>query len=178
MKEISGKLIVLPLVLPIAVVMVIAGLLAASCESDDLRQSRKVQQDVSGTAFAAVPPYQPSSFPAREDINWYLRETETRDTWYVYAINREGIPIFYVVSDMKPRNICIHITSPERVRQGIALSAPALDGVYYGGAGCDAYYLRDAATGNFIELAGQTFTLISSKVPLALETDALRFKEE
>ena len=48
------------------------------------------------------------------------------------------------------------------------------------GAGCDAYYLRDVSTGNFIELAGQTFTLISSKVPLGIETDwgQMQFKEK
>ena len=38
-----------------------------------------------------------------------------------------------------------------------------------GGAGCNAYYMRDAATGGFIELAGGTFSLVSSKTPLFLE---------
>lgn len=155
-------------------------LMGANCRAQgDLEVAREVQQDVMKRAIAAVPPYHPQAFPAREDINWYLRETESRDTWYVYALNRDGQPIFYVVSDMKPRNICIHITAPERRIRGyeVTVTAPALDGVYYGGAGCDAYYLRDAATGNFIELAGQTFTLLASKTPLSIETDPLGFRE-
>ena len=151
--------------------------MVAACAStpDDLKVAATTQSEVMTAATQAVPAYQPGDFPAREDINWYLQETEARTTWYVYAINREGRPIFYVVSDMKPRNICISITAPDRIvdrHEGdVVVSAPALDGVYYGGAGCDAYYLRDATTGNFIEMAGQTFTLISSKVPLRLETD-------
>ena len=133
-------------------------------------------------AIERVPPYIPQAYPAREDINWYLRETETASVWYVYALARDGRPMFYVVSDMKPRNICVSITSPDHIenRYGsdVVVAAPALDGVYYGGAGCDAYYLRDVATGNFIELAGQTFSLISSKVPLLIETDWGRLQEE
>ena len=161
----------------VSAVLLVLTLTASSCESkpDDLAVARETQREVMGSATEAVPPYLPTEFPAREDINWYLQETEQRATWYVYAINREGRPIFYVVSDMKPRNICISITAPDRRVAGsqgnVVMSAPALDGVYYGGAGCDAYYLRDAATGNFIEIAGQTFTLIASKVPLRLETD-------
>ena len=158
-------------------VIALLSLLYIGCtdEPNDLQRSKEIQDDLMKSAYDSVPPYQPSAFPAREDINWYLRETETRDTWYTYALSMEGRPIFYIVSDMKPRNICIHISSPERVRKSsvnhLALTAPALDGVYYGKAGCDAYYTRDAATGNFIELAGQTFTLVSSKVPLDIETD-------
>ena len=150
---------------------------AAGCEdkTNDLRELGEVQQDVMGDALDAVPAYRPSDFPARHDINRYLQETEDRSSeWYTYALNKDGEPIFYVVSDGKPRNICVSISSPDRLYHGAVVSAPALDGVYYGGANCDAYYFWDATTGNFIEIAGQTFTLISTKVPLALETDPKR----
>ena len=149
---------------------------AACTEVNDSQQSREAQQQATSRGFAAVPPYIPSQYPAREDINWYLQETEQREVWYIYALAMDGKPLFYVVSDMKPRNICISITAPDRRVSGTSatLSAPALDGVYYGGAGCDAYYMRDASTGGFIELAGRTFTLVSSKAPLFLETDIER----
>ena len=96
----------------------------------------------------------------------------------------DGTPLFYIVSDSKPQNICVSITSPERLvradmgqyRGNLVMSAPALDGVYYGGAGCNAYYMFDSLTGTMIELAGSTFTLISSKVPLYLETDVTRLQ--
>ena len=155
--------------------LTLVAMLVACGEPSTQRQSRNIQRDIGQQAFAAVPPYHPSSYAAREDINWYLQETEQPgQTWYVYAINFSGEPMFYIVSDMKPRNICVSITAPDEVASGGSIrSAIALDGVYYGGARCDAYYVRDSATGGFIELAGSTFSLITSKVPLALETDRL-----
>ena len=167
-------------------VMVILGLVAIlmmGCteERENRRSEQAAQDSVLSTALDSVPPYKPREYAAREDINWYLKETEGRHIWYTYALSMDGRPMFYVVSDMKPRNICVSITNPQkRVSTGVTLPAPALDGVYYAGAGCDAYYLRDVSTGNFIELAGQTFTLISSKVPLNIETDwgQMQFKEQ
>ena len=162
--------------------LILVGSVACEAERpDDSEQSRTAQDESSFRAFSAVPPYIPNEYTAREDINWYLRETEGRHTWYVYALSMTGEPLFYIVSDMKPRNICVSITAPDRVeryRNGsrVLRSAPALDGVYYGGAGCNAYYMRDAATGGFIELAGNTFTLVSSKTPLFLETDIRRLE--
>ena len=160
------------------------GLLAlAACQPttpSDTQLSRQAQQEASGRAFTAIPPYIPTEYTAREDINWYLQETEGRHTWYVYALSFTGEPLFYIVSDMKPRNICVSITAPDRIDAGsssrVVRSAPALDGVYYGGAACNAYYMRDAATGGFIELAGDTFSLVSSKTPLFLETDIKRLE--
>ena len=154
--------------------------------ADDSRLSAQAQSQATTRAFDAVPAYIPSGYPAREDINWYLQQTERRDVWYIYALSMTGEPLFYVVSDMKPRNICISITAPDRKdRSGtsssyntVVRSAPALDGVYYGGALCNAYYMRDATTGGFIELAGDTFTLVSSRAPLFLETDVQRLQPE
>ena len=169
----------------ILLVIMVIGLIAMGCDTveDDRRVSQITQENVMDRAIKAVPPYIPNAFPAREDINWYLTETETRDTWYIYALNKDGLPIFYIVSDMKPRNLCTSITAPDRRVYGssgsVALSAPALDGVYYGTTNCgDTYYFRDVTTGNFVEIAGQSFTLISSKYPLNIETDPLGFIAE
>ena len=157
-----------------SVVVIAFSLLAMSCmssEKDDLAVSRETQQEIMAHAINVVPPYQPVDFPAREDINRYLRETEQASEWYTYALNWQGEPIFYVVSDSKPRNICVSITAPQTRIGSAVLSAPALDGVYYGGANCNSWYLWDTTTGNYIEVIGQAFTLISTKVPLRLETD-------
>ena len=150
-------------------------------KGNDLQRSNDIQQEVIGRAFDSVPPYQPNDFAARKAINWYLQETESFDTWYVYAVNRDGVPMFYVVSDFKPQNICVSITAPDRLHDdydwGAVISSPALDGVYYSGnSSCNAYYMRDSTTGGFIEIAGDTFTLISSKTPLYLETDLERIE--
>ena len=171
-----------PVALALLLIAAAAGVALAACNvpPSDTQLSREAQQESSGRAFTAVPPYIPSEYTAREDINWYLQETEGRHTWYVYALSFTGEPLFYIVSDMKPRNICVSITAPDRVDGSSSSyavrSAPALDGVYYGGAACNAYYMRDATTGGFIELAGDTFSLVSSKTPLFLETDIKRLE--
>ena len=169
-----------------AALAVAAGVLLAACADarpDDSELSAAAQSSATERGFDAVPPYIPQEYSVREDINWYLRETEGRHTWYVYALSFTGEPLFYIVSDMKPRNICVSLTAPDRMdRVGSATTvvrrAPALDGVYYSGGSCNAYYVRDVATGSFIELAGDTYTLISSKLPLFIETDRLRIDTE
>lgn len=161
---------------------VASAFLLAACpfEDSDLQKSGAAQKAVMANAQNSVPAHRPTAFPAREDINWYLRETERRGTWFIYALAMTGQPVFYIVSDMKPRNICISISSPDRIHGdswgNVRMSAPALDGVYYGGAGCDSYYMRDAATGGYIELSGRTFTLVTSRAPLFLETDVQRLE--
>ena len=168
----------------IIIAMVIMLTITGCTTPDDLDVSKETQQNVMTRANASVPNYQPQKFPAKEDINTYLRETEERTNWYVYALNKDGIPMFYIVSSMKPRNLCTSLTSPDRVIRGsqgamTTISSPALDGVYYGTTNCgDTHYMMDVATGNFIEISGKQFTLITSKVPLALETDPLQFIQE
>ena len=140
------------------------------------RVSEQTQEEVVRSAMAAVPAYRIQEYTAREDVNVYLQETEGRNTWYVYALNFNGDALFYIVSDIKPRNICVSLTAPDRKVHGtngnIVMTAPALDGVYYSGNSCDAYYMRDKTTKNFIELAGSTFTLVTSKAPLPIYADA------
>ena len=48
----------------------------AACETtpSDTQLSRQAQQESSGRAFTAIPPYIPTEYTAREDINWYLQE--------------------------------------------------------------------------------------------------------
>ena len=170
----------------VATAVVLAGLSvgAAKCGGgSDLSEAKQKQQTVMQKATAAVPAYVPSKFSGREDINWSIKETEGRHTWYVYALAMDGKPLFYVVSDMKPRNKCISITAPDRVYSNnagtVKLSAPSMLGTYFGGAGnCQTYYLRDAQTGSYIELNGGAFTLIATKAPLSIETDRLLFTEK
>ena len=103
----------IPFVLVVAV-MALCLMFAACTESNDSQRSKVAQEQATTRGFNAVPPYIPSQYPAREDINWYLQETEQREVWYIYALAMDGKPLFYVVSDMKPRNICISITAPDR----------------------------------------------------------------
>ena len=113
--------------------------LAACEEKDDQKAGAAKQKEVMARAINAVPAYVPSEYTAREDINWSLQETEGRHVWYVYALSMDGLPLFYVVSDVLPRAKCVSITPPDRKVKGssgnVVMSSPALDGTYYGGGG-------------------------------------------
>jgi len=179
-SEMPGSAMAITFIAMAVVVFTLFVVITGCTSASDISVSRQVQQDVMVKANAAVPAYQPNVFPARQSINRYLRETEKDGEWYTYALNMLGEPLFYIISDYKPINICISLTAPDRLanHSSVAISAPALDGVYYGGAGCNAYYMFDANTGGMIELAGDTFTLVSSRVPLFLETDIRRLTPE
>ena len=175
-----AKVIVLKMLIVLGIVFVVSCAASSPMPVDDKRVSERTQQNVMDRAITAEPAYVPNRFPARQMINRYLRQTEELGEWYTYALNMEGVPIFYVLSDYKPMNICISITAPDRrvysSSGSVVMSSPALDGVYYGGAGCSAYYLFDVTTGGMIEIAGGMFTLISSQTPLFLETDIVRLQ--
>ena len=149
--------------------------MACNMPEDHIKKSKEVQQRVQQTATEAVPPYQPTEFSIRKDINWYLQETEGSHTWYVYALNMLGEPMFYIVSDVPPTNVCVNVTSAETIDStwGVVLTAPSLNGVYRKSGACNTYFMRDVSTGSVIKLSGTTFTLIASKQPLAIETDLL-----
>ena len=152
-------------------------LLGLGCEvqQDTAGQSRAVQEDVVGRGFAAVPPFEVTQFTAREDVNWYLQETEGRHDWYVYVTAMTGEPMFFVVSRMQPRNICVSLSAPDRVSRStggaVVTTAPALDGLYYSGGSCDAWYMEDRLTGGFIQISGTGAIIVASKTLLGLETD-------
>ena len=161
-------------------ILIIIGLLTVACdiEDPDLVSSRETQSSVMDRATAAVPPYEPDQFPLRESINWYLQQTEQADLWYVYMLNLNGEPIFYIVSDILPLSVCRSITSPDRIadRHGddFVISAPSLTGTYGSAGECGDYFTRDATTGAMIRFTPGAASWIASTVPLNLDTDQLR----
>ena len=167
----------------VAIVMLAA--VAASCGDGQTtttaeQKGTEAQTAVLETAVAAVPPYQPTLFPGRDAINKSLRAGE-QGPWYVYALDPQGDPIFYVVSDFRPYNKCHSITSPDRLVHHHDHSdydhflgqAPALDGIYYSSGGCHTYVVEDVNSGAMIDLSGSQFTIVASLFPLAIETDPL-----
>ena len=145
----------------------------------DEQVSKEIQQDVMARAQAAVPAFQPQTFPSRTAINEHLKETEKPGVWYVYALAATGEPIFYLVSEHRAMNLCTSITSPERLVRGrggssFVMSAPSMTGVYHGASNCNSFFVKDVATGGIVELSGGMLTFLSSRHPLFLDTDVRR----
>ena len=168
--------------------LVIGAVLLIACDvakDTPVQDSQQIQSEVLRNAFEAVRPYQPTNFPAREAINWHLRQTEQDRLYYVYMLNFQGEPVFYIVSDIRPQNVCVGITAPDWRDWGggrnsagaVNRSAPSLTGVYRGAESCSTFFVRDAATGSLLEISGGGFSIIASTVPLAIETDRLEAQE-
>ena len=144
----------------------------------DLQISAEKQGTVLERATRSVPAYEPTEFPIRESINWYLEETEKDSIWFVYMLSLEGRAIFYIVSDILPLSVCRSITAPDRIVNPAGrdltdhvISAPSLTGTYGSSGECNDYFVRDATTGAFIKFAPGAASWIASNVPLNIETD-------
>jgi hypothetical protein len=127
-------------------------------------------------------------FPVPKTENFPLREalvefTERQDLidhpWYVYILGMNGNAIGYYVARTVPINACNFLSSTEDVRDdsdgNLVLTAPSLDGIYYGGggtsAGCDAWFFFDAATNALVQIRGTNF--YAADQPLRIEAAAI-----
>jgi hypothetical protein len=133
------------------------------------------------------------SVPIPRTVNFPLRRalakmTERQDLinhpWYVYILGDNGNVIGYYVSQTVPVNACAFLSSTEDVRDddeggNLVLTAPSLDGIFYGGAGaasgCDAWFFFDYATDALIQIRGVNF--FSADQPLILTAEPIRVRQ-
>jgi hypothetical protein len=106
------------------------------------------------------------NFPLRRTLaEMTKREDLLNHPWFVYMLGENGNVIGYYVARTVPINGCDFLSSTEDIWQGDGVSqkmtAPSLDGVYYGGGGamggCDVWVWLDAATGAEIKVKGVNF---------------------
>lgn len=131
-------------------------------------------------ALAVAPNPNPINFPSRSALVEFTNRQDLLDhPWYVYILGDNGNVIGYYVAQTRPVNSCTFLSSTENVRESgngnLILTAPSLDGIYYGGAGasagCDAWFFFDVVTDAMIEIRGVKF--FTSDQPLRLEAEAI-----
>lgn len=112
-------------------------------------------------------------------VKWMDRWNVADKISYVYILADTGQMIGYYTSQGRPVNICTFLTKPytwDKATSGSSwhtVPAPALDGVYYGGGGCDSWYFFTADTDAFVEIGGGMKFFVTDQ-PLALEVEELR----
>lgn len=160
-------------------------LLLVACYEDDPNRSRTESVNQRNMLFsraeAAAPNPIPGNFPVRRAL---VEFTERQDLlghpWYVYILADTGNVIGYYVAKTRPVNSCTSLSSTEDVDYdsdggNIILTAPSLDGVFYGGSGasarCDAWFFFDSATDALIEIRGVDF--YTTDQPLRLEAEPI-----
>lgn len=163
--------------------MVVLG--ASECEETSTEKQRSDAVDKRGKVFHRaekkypIPDQALNNFPLRQAlVKMTEREDLVNHPWYVYILGENGNVIGYYVAQHSPVNSCNFLSSTEDTDNdsGVVLTAPSLDGVYYGGggasAGCDSWFFFDAATDAMIRVRGMAFYTADS--PLNLDAKAIK----
>lgn len=167
------------------IVIAALGALALGCSQyEGTQYERAVEQReiVFEAAELAHPVPNLVNFPLRAALVKFTQRQDMLDhPWFVYVLGDNGNVIGYYVAQTKPINSCNFLSSTEKMVEGGSsgtsqvLTAPSLDGIFYGGGGsaasCDAWFWFDAATDTLVEIRGVKFFVADS--PLALEAEPI-----
>lgn len=152
---------------------------ASSCVKEDSQsQGRKTQEEIMKRAQQSVPVPQVENFRTRKAVAEWMERMDTPDkVFYIYLLGNNGQKIGYYIGQTRPISVCSFMTPTER-EIGVGGSganplgqAPALDGVWYGGGGCDQYFFFDAETDALHSIGGINY-LVSDQ-PLEVDVEPL-----
>jgi hypothetical protein len=153
----------------VAGLLALAVVLTAACAGDDdddggtAKDSQRRQEGVDG--LIADQPAETMDFsPTRETINFWIKTwSQPGKLSFVYLQAADGSLIGYYVLEGLPVSYCAALTpNYERFKvdsgdddddrdQEVIVPAPGVDGAYYSGGQCSAYYGKDATTGAYVE---------------------------
>jgi hypothetical protein len=162
---------------------------AGSCDDSAAEKQRKEsvneRTQVFNRAKKIAPTPQVSNFPLRKAlVEFTKRQDEINHPWYVYILGLNGNTVAYYVAKTVPVNSCNFLSSTEDLRHdsdggNVVLTAPSLDGIYYGGggasAGCDSWFFFDAATNALIQIRGVNW--YAADQPLRVEATAIKVRK-
>ncbi len=166
----------------IALLALIVPLTACDGENAKLAEQRKNSVDfraeMMARAEALIPAPQAQNFPLRQVLAEYTRrEDMPNHPWYTYIMSDTGAITHYFVSTTVPVSTNAFLGSTESVyysgNGNLVLTAPSLDGIYYGGSGSvtglNGWIFIDAATGAMGIVYGTNILTFDS--PLILQTE-------
>lgn len=146
--------------LAVGMVTVLA-LSAGSCSTESGQEAEAATQQGGYDYLTREQPAQSMTYsPTRAGINFWMETwNEPGKLSYVYLLASNGQLIGYFIFEGLPVSYCAALTPTYRwedipgdgsdARQTVP--APSMDGVYYSGGQCAAYYGRDAVSGSYIE---------------------------
>lgn len=170
--------------IPLLLLLLVSAVALAGCTTDKSAQGNEVR--IRNNGYARLARQQPAHTmdysPSRDTINFWI------DTWgkpgklsYVYLLASNGQMIGYYVFKGLPVSYCASLTpnydflddvtdvqgKTHNVAGVQQVPAPGVDGVYYSGGQCSAYYGKDATTNSYIEYTvGQGISALIYERPL------------
>ena len=161
-------------------------LTTAACGSE-VKTSREQSVDFRyqnfGRAEAKHPLPAQQNFPLRELLVEYTKRQDLiNHPWYIYILGENLNVGMYFVSTTMPLNACAFLSSTEEVKYStggnLVLTAPSLDGIYYGGSGasavCTGWIVKDAATNAMGIIYGDKLLVFDQ--PLIFEAEPVRIQ--
>lgn len=154
-----------------------------SNENETLESQREssvqTRGSVMGRAEAKYPtPTSMVNFPQRQLLVEYtLRQDMVNHPWYTYIMSDTGAITHYFISTTMPISTNAFLGNTESVYHSgngnLVLTAPSLDGMYYGGSGStssmNGWIFKDAATGAIGVAYGMNVLTLDH--PLLLQTE-------
>lgn len=146
-------------------------------------QALKQRTQAFARAEAQIPTPTPQNFPLRRALAEFTdRQDLVNHPWYIYLLGQNGNTIGYYVAKTVPINACDFLSSTQQVHnsdQGsTVLTAPSLDGIYYGGSGaasgCDSWFFFDYSSNALIQIRGVNW--YSADKPLAIDAQPIKVK--
>lgn len=165
-----------------------AFIMLTSCSRGDISgRSSSVEQRNNSFSLAEkkFPNPKLENFPQREAlIEFSKRQDLVNHPWFIYILGDNGNPIGYYVGKTRPINSCNFLSSTEGIYNGpkgdLILTAPAFDGMYYGGgsasAACNSMFFFDWNTNAMIEIGSIKY--FTSDQPLALDIKPILVKDK
>jgi hypothetical protein len=170
----------------IIAILCVSMLLLTSCEtgnptaSQQRTESINFRSDMWNRAEAKYPLPYTKNFPLRGVLYEYtLRQDMVNHPWYTYILSDYGTITAYFVSTTLPVSTSAFLSSTEDLTswngEPVVLTAPSLDGMYYGGSGSttsnSGWIFIDATTGAMGVI--YACKIITFDAPLILETEPL-----
>lgn len=160
---------------------------AESCDGTEAKTQKQRNQSINTRADAfekaqnKIPVPRTINFPQRKALaDAVSREDLINHPWYTYVVADNGQNIGYFVTTGVPVNACDYLSSTEEVHtewEGtVVLTAPSIEGIYYGGGGaaasCNTFIAFDYATNAEIRING--FKFFQSDQPLKIEVAPIK----
>ena len=163
---------IVPAFIGVTLLFGVLALTGCTSENDTAKNERAVRNNGYARLAKAQPAHSMNYSPSRDTINFWI------DTWskpnklaYVYLLASNGQMIGYYVFKGLPVSYCAALTPTYDLLKSengnLMLPAPGVDGVYYSGGQCSAYYGKDASTDSYLEYTvGQGISALVYERPL------------